>query len=226
MKKTMNKHFVLKYIPLLALPMLLGLTSCHSGDQEFPDYGSTSVYFSNQGYVRTIELGEDLEVDLTNDNNHEFSLNAAMGGGYGNKRDIKVSFVVDPTLLDSKSFDDGTPMTLLPSDYYQLESNTMVIPSGKIQGGVKVKLTDAFFADPLATTRHYVLPVRITNVEGADSVLESKNYVLCAVKFVNPWQATYLRRGQLVNCNCSSTATNARSVRSPRASLLMAADRL
>ena len=195
MKKTMNKHFVLKYIPLLALPMLLGLASCQSGDQEFPDYGSTSVYFSNQGYVRTIELGEDLEVDLTNDNNHEFSLNAAMGGGYGNKRDIKVSFAVDPTLLDSKSFDDGTPMTLLPSDYYQLESNTMVIPSGKIQGGVKVKLTDAFFADPLATTRHYVLPVRITNVEGADSVLESKNYVLCAVKFVNPWQATYLRRG-------------------------------
>ena len=89
----MNKHFILKYISLLALPMLLGLTSCHSGDQEFPDFGSTSVYFANQGYVRTIELGEDLEVDLTNDNNHEFSLNAAMGGGYGNKRDIKVSFV-------------------------------------------------------------------------------------------------------------------------------------
>ncbi len=140
----MNKHFILKYISLLALPMLLGLTSCHSGDQEFPDFGSTSVYFANQGYV--------LEVDLTNDNNHEFSLNAAMGGGYGNKRDIKVSFAVDPTLLDNKTFDDGTPMTLLPSDYYQLESNEMVIPSGKIQGGVKVKLTDAFFADPLATS--------------------------------------------------------------------------
>jgi len=207
MKKTMNKHFILKYISLLALPMLLGLTSCHSGDQEFPDFGSTSVYFANQGYVRTIELGEDLEVDLTNDNNHEFSLNAAMGGGYGNKRDIKVSFAVDPTLLDNKTFDDGTPMTLLPSDYYQLESNEMVIPSGKIQGGVKVKLTDAFFADPLATTRHYVLPVRITHVEGADSVLESKNYVLCAVKFVNPWQATYLRRGVDVITNADGTQT-------------------
>lgn len=57
----MNKHFILKYISLLALPMLLGLTSCHSGDQEFPDFGSTSVYFANQGYVRTIELGEDLK---------------------------------------------------------------------------------------------------------------------------------------------------------------------
>ena len=130
-----------------------------------------------------------------------------MGGGYGNKRDIKVSFAVDPTLLDNKTFDDGTPMTLLPSDYYQLESNEMVIPSGKIQGGVKVKLTDAFFADPLATTRHYVLPVRITHVEGADSVLESKNYVLCAVKFVNPWQATYLRRGVDVITNADGTQT-------------------
>ena len=203
----MNKHFSLKYIALLALPMLLGLTSCHSGDQEFPDYGSTSVYFANQGYVRTIELGEDMEVDLTNDNNHEFSINAAMGGGYGNKRDIKVGFAVDPTLLENKTFDDGTPMTLLPSDYYQLESNQMVIPSGKIQGGVKVKLTDAFFADPLATTRHYVLPVRITNVEGADSVLESKNYVLCAVKYVNPWQGIYLRRGVDVVTNADGTQT-------------------
>lgn len=203
----MNKHFILKYMSLLALPLLLGLTSCHSGDQEFPDYDTKTVYFAYQGYVRTIELGEDTEVDLTNDNNHEFSINAAMGGGYGNDRDIHLGYAVDPSLIEGKTFDDGSEMELLPQEYYQLESNTMVIPKGKIQGGVKVKLTDAFFADPLATTRHYVLPVRLTSVEGADSVLESKNYVLCAVKYVNSWQGIYLRRGVDVVTNADGTQT-------------------
>ena len=44
-------------------------------------------------------------------------------------------------------------------------------------------------------------------MEGADSVLESKNYVLCAVKFVNPWQATYLRRGVDVITSADGTQT-------------------
>lgn len=194
----MNKIYkTLRNLAMLALPLTFGavMTSCESGDQDFPDYGTTTVYFANQSYVRTIELGDDPEVDLTNDNNHEFSLNAAMGGGYGNKHDITVNFTVDASLIQGKTFDDGSDMVLLPENYYQLESNTITIPSGKIQGGVKVKLTDAFFADPLSKTRHYVLPVSITGVQGADSILASKKYVICAVKYVNPWQANYLRRG-------------------------------
>ena len=194
----MNKIYkTLRNLVMLSLPLALGavMSSCESGDQNFPDYGTTTVYFANQGYVRTIELGDDPEIDLTNDNNHEFSINAAMGGGYGNKHDITVNYTVDASLIQGKTFEDGSDMVLLPENYYQLESSTITIPSGKIQGGVKVKLTDAFFADPLSKTRHYVLPVSITGVQGTDSILASKKYVICAVKYVNPWQANYLRRG-------------------------------
>jgi hypothetical protein len=41
----------------------------------------------------------------------------------------------------------------------------------------------------------YVIPLRITNVEGADSILKGQDFVLCAVKYVNPWHADYLRHG-------------------------------
>lgn len=207
---TMNKIYrTLRNLAMLSLPLALGavMSSCESGDQDFPDYGTTTVYFANQGYVRTIELGDDPEIDLTNDNNHEFSINAAMGGGYGNKHDITVNYTVDASLIQGKTFEDGSDIVLLPENYYQLESSTITIPSGKIQGGVKVKLTDAFFADPLSKTRHYVLPVSITGVQGADSILASKKYVICAVKYVNPWQANYLRRGVDVITNAAGKQT-------------------
>lgn len=174
---------------------LLSLTSCESGDQDFPDFQHTTVYFANQSYVRTVELGEDPEVDLTNDNAHQISINVTMGGQYGNKQDIIVDFQVDPTLCDNVKFEDGNDITVMPSDYYSLESNQICIPKGSLQGGVKVHLTDAFFADVKSKENNYVIPLRITGVHGADSVLESKDYVLCAVKYVNPWQAKYLRRG-------------------------------
>lgn len=206
----MNKIYrTLRNLAMLSLPLALGavMSSCESGDQDFPDYGTTTVYFANQGYVRTIELGDDPEIDLTNDNNHEFSINAAMGGGYGNKHDITVNYTVDASLIQGKTFEDGSDIVLLPENYYQLESSTITIPSGKIQGGVKVKLTDAFFADPLSKTRHYVLPVSITGVQGADSILASKKYVICAVKYVNPWQANYLRRGVDVITNAAGKQT-------------------
>lgn len=108
----MNKLYkTLSALAFLALPLAatVALTSCESGDQDFPDYGTTTVYFANQGYVRTIELGDDPEVDLTNDNNHEFSLNAAMGGGYGNKHDITVNFTVDASLIKAR------PSTMVPT---------------------------------------------------------------------------------------------------------------
>lgn len=108
----MNKIYkTLRNLAMLALPLTFGavMTSCESGDQDFPDYGTTTVYFANQSYVRTIELGEDPEVDLTNDNNHEFSLNVAMGGGYGNKHDITVNFTVDASSSKAR------PSTMVPT---------------------------------------------------------------------------------------------------------------
>ena len=173
----------------------LAFTSCENGENEFPGYDKCNVYFANQYVMRTVELGEDLEVDLTNDNNHIVEVRAAMGGGYGNDHDITLEYTIDNSLIEGKQFADGSAMEVLPANYYTIENNKMVIPAGSIQGGIKIKLTDAFFADENATKKHYVLPIKLTNVSGADSILESKNFILYGLKFVNPWHATYLRRG-------------------------------
>jgi len=70
--------------------------------------------------------------------------------------------------------------------------------------GVEVQLTDDFFADEKSISENYVIPLLMTNVQGADSILQGKpvvenpvltnagdwsilpqNFVLYAVKYVN-----------------------------------------
>lgn len=174
-----------------------GLTSCKSGDQEFPDFDYQTAYFAKQYPVRTVELGTDEYVDLTSDNQHRIQIQAAMGGAYNNRTDINISFVVDPTLCDDVTFSDGTPVTVMPESYYQLAANTITIPQGQVTGGVDVQLTDAFFADPLSTTLTYVIPLRMTEATGVDHILEDKDFVLYAVKYVNPYHGSYILNGDL-----------------------------
>lgn len=82
-------------------------------------------------------------------------------------------------------------------------------------GGVEVQLTDAFFADPLSLSNNYVIPLVMTEVVNADTILSGsplednakrgvtddwdvapKDYILYAVKYVNPYHGNYLRRGK------------------------------
>ena len=181
---------------LFAAFAALAMTSCESGNPEFDDFEYQTVYFATQYPVRTVELGKDQEVDLTLDNQHKVRVTATMGGSYGNKRDITVKIAVDPTLCEGLSFDNGTPIEVLPSTYYKLASDQIVIPAGSILGGVEVELTDDFFADAKSLDKNYVLPIRMTSiVSGADSILENRDFVLYAIKYVNPYHAYYLRRG-------------------------------
>ena len=41
--------------------------------------------------------------------------------------------------------------------------------------------------------------MKLTKAQGVDKVLESKNTTFCLVKYVNPWTATYLRKGKDVS---------------------------
>lgn len=183
----------------LAAIAMLATTSCESGNQEFDYDGQTSVYYSKPAYVRTIELGEDQEVDLTEDNLHNFNIMAFCGGGYTNGNNVIVDYVIDPTLVEGKSMVyNGVekPMVVMPQEYYTIENaNQFVIEKGSLMGGPRVHLTDAFFADSKSLDANYVIPVRLTKAVGVDKILDDLNYTVCAVKFVNPWHATYLRRG-------------------------------
>lgn len=212
----MKKNFIYLGLSLL----LLSLTACESGDNEFDDFDYQTVYFANQYALRTVELGEDIEdlADLTADNNHMISIKAAWGGGYTNRKNIVIDYVIDESLCDNLYFkadnDAGDAVLPMPSNYYELQADKIYINEGQILGGVDVYLTDAFFSDPKTTEATYVIPLRMTNVVGADSILLGKasvdnpswtssddwstqpqNFVLYAVKYVNPWHGQYLRRG-------------------------------
>jgi len=200
----------------IALALAIGLmASCKNEKIAFPEFEYKTVYFANQYPLRTVVLGEDLLVDNSMDKNHMVSIKATLGGGYENKNDVVIDVLKAENLLSGLKFNNGGGQILpMPAEYYRLMSNQIRINAGDVLGGVDVQLTDAFFADPKALSRNYVIPLVITKVTGADSILKGipvvsnpsrvnplhwatrpKDYILYGVKYVNPWQANYLRKG-------------------------------
>lgn len=181
------------FIPVLLMALL---ASCNQ-DREFPDFKYQTVYFAYQYPVRTITLGEDIfNTDL--DNQHKCQIVATTGGVYYSKKDVTIGIAVDNSLLGNglKFGPTGDEIKAMPSNYYTLAANQIVIPEGSLTGGVDVQLSDAFFNDPLAIKNTYVIPVRMSNKGNVDSILSNKDFILYAVKYVNPWHGNYLRRGK------------------------------
>src|SRR5690606_28204780 len=131
----------------------------------------------------------------TLDNEGKCEIMATTGGVYNTKKDVTIGVEVDNSLTSGLMFNAGPDILPMPSSYYTLSDNKIVIPKGKLSGGVQVQLSDAFFADPLALSRNYVIPLKMKNVVNADSILSGKDYILYAVKYVNQWHGNYLRRG-------------------------------
>jgi len=153
--------------------------------------GKMSVYFAMQAPILPIILGNDDDSDNTDDNLHQFRLNATWGGGYKNEIDRRITYVIDPSLLEA-----GSGMEVLPTSYYTLEdATTLTIPAGRIIGGTVVKLTDAFFNDAKAATAHYVLPVQLKESLNNDTILEDRSYQLLCVKFINQYSGLYCKTG-------------------------------
>ena len=214
-----------KYIYGVALGVFsLTFASCYNADREFPDYeGGTTAYFAYQYPIRTLVLGNDIyNNDL--DNAHKCQIWATMGGAYGG-RNATVDIVVDESLCDNLWFPDegGNPHTQvlpLPHDFYNYDelATSVINYNGKPRGYVEVKFTDKFFSSDNSdktTKTTYVIPLRMTNVSGIDRILTgtplegtnpvrtnteewsvlAKDYVLYCVKYMNPWEGKYIRRG-------------------------------
>lgn len=212
----MKMKFNNKLIALSLGALSLGFVSCENQDIEFPDYeGGISVYFPYQTPVRTLILGtaED-EIDTSNDKAHKCAISATMGGAYKG-RNITVDIAVDESLVKNVMKLDGTPMKVLPAEYYDLSSNKIEF-KGNLTGSVTVQLKDAFFADPLAATETYVIPVMMKSQTGADRILvgahnqatepakvdpfawatRPQDYVLYCVSYNSKYEAYYSRCGK------------------------------
>lgn len=211
----------MKKLTILSIMLLAGvLTACHNQDWEFPDYKYTTVYFAYQTPVRTIVLGEDI-YDTSLDNAHKCKIMATTGGVYQNNHNIVLDLSLDENLCKGFTFGEGgETVEAMPHHYYNYDDfvNTkLTIPSGQIAGGIEVQLTDEFFKDEKAIQNKYVIPMVINSVSNADSILrgkpavanpnrliaadwgtQPKDYILYCIKYINPWDATYLRRGKEV----------------------------
>ena len=208
-----------KYIYVVALGALsFTLASCYNADKEFPDYEEgTTAYFAYQFPVRTLILGNDI-YDNTLDNEHKCRIWSTMGGAYGGRK-ATVDIMVDESLCDNLWFVDAggnpsAPVLPMPKSYYTLSGNAINY-NGDPRGYVEVQFTDAFFNDPKAVENTYVIPLLMTSVRGIDHILTgepregltpsrtntedwnilAKDYVLYCVKYMNPWQGKYIRRG-------------------------------
>ena len=221
-----------KYIYGVALGALtLTVASCYNSENEFPDYeGGTTAYFAYQDPVRTLVLGTDIN-DNTLDNEHKCQIWATMGGAYKG-RDAVVDIVVDESLCNNLFFPDAggnaaNPVLPMPASYYKLASNTINY-NGNHRGYVEVQFTDAFFNDEKSISNNYVIPLRMTGVKGIDQILSGTprdgvetpartnaedwnvlpmDYVLYCVKYMNPWQGKYIRRGADVVTENGATTT-------------------
>jgi len=199
----------------LILTLAIGLVSCENFNIDHPDFDYTSGFFPYQFPVRTLVLG-DYIYDNANDNAHKFVVSVAMGGVYENEKDREFEFEVDNTLCNNMLFTSGgDQIKALPSNYYTLSSpNKIVIPKGKMNGGVEVQLTDAFFADPLAIKNTYVVPLKLKGSNDVDSILVGsspnpsadprivsqwnvapKNFTMFAVKYINEYHGNYFHYG-------------------------------
>ena len=209
------------YIYGVALGALsLTYASCYNTDKEFPDYeGGTKAYFAYQNPIRTLVLGNDI-YDNSLDNNHKCRIWATMGGAYDG-RDALVSVIIDEELCNNLYFlDDGgyesAKVLPLPHDYYNYDEvkNATINYNGDSRGYLEIQFTDKFFQDVKSVDTTYVIPVRMTGITGIDAILSGeanksgairqnandwstlpKDYVLYCVRYMNPWQGKYIRRG-------------------------------
>ena len=212
-----------KYIYGVAMGALaLTVASCYNADKEFPDYeGGTKAYFAYQNPIRTLILGNDI-YDNSLDNAHKCRIWATMGGAYGG-RDAVVNVMIDESLCDNLYFlDDGgyerAKVLPLPHDFYNYEDvkNAVINYNGEPRGYLEIQFTDKFFQDGKSSSNDttYVIPVRMTGVTGIDAILTGtpnkdnairqnandwsilpQDYVLYCVRYMNPWQGKYIRRG-------------------------------
>lgn len=199
----------------LILTLVAGLISCQNFEINHPDFDYTTGFFPYQFPVRTLVLG-DYIYDNANDNAHKFVVSVAMGGVYDNTKDRAFDIAVDNALCNRILFKaGGDQIKALPTSYYTLSSSTkIVIPAGKMNGGIDVQLTDAFFADPLAIKNTYVVPIRIKSSADVDSVLSGssalanpdprvasqwnvapKYFTMFAVKYINEFHGNYFHYG-------------------------------
>lgn len=181
-----------------ALSLSLALSSCY--DDYIKDFDYTSIYFAYQTNVRTVVVGEGMQIEV----------GPTLGGVMENTKDRQVDFTLDNTLVTPAmlttmqasslaSIKDPvtglTELKLMPADYFTVSNNVITIKKGEHSGSVIIRPDSAkFLADPATLKAQYVLPFRITSAD-ADSVIKAKNYAVIGLRYENMLFGNYNHGG-------------------------------
>jgi hypothetical protein len=156
------------------------LSSCY--EDFVDDYAYSVTYFSSQKPLRTVIADRNMTIKA--------------GVSIGGKRSVDMTdwakFEIDSSLLV------GTTFTLLPDEYYILsDSNTFRVSNKNLPiADVVISFTDAFYADPKATTKYYALPFRLTE-SSLDSINPALSTTIVAIKYISTYHGTYYVKGTL-----------------------------
>jgi len=189
------------------------------GDENPDNDNGTRAYFAYQNPVHTLVLGNDI-YDNSLDNAHKCRIWSTMGGAYSGC-DAVVSVIIDESLcnnlyfLDDRGYERAKVLPM-PQDYYNYDEvkNATINYNGDSRGYLEIQFKDAYFNDPQSIYTTYVIPVRMTGVTGLGGIftgtpnvedpvrtnpqdwsVQPKDYILYCVKYMNPWQGKYIRRG-------------------------------
>lgn len=167
---------ITKFLSLLSFAVLA--SSCYE-DYVF-DYEYSTVGFAIENPLRTVIADREMSIYV--------------GVSIGGKRQVDKSdwatFEIVPSLLE------GTGLTLLPETHYRLaDPNTFTIRKSNLPvADVEISFTDEFYADPLATGKHYALPFKIID-SSLDSVYRRSSVV--AIKYISTYHGSYYISGTM-----------------------------
>lgn len=188
----------MKKIISLFLLMIIAV-SCY--DEYVLDYDYNGVFFPNPVNVRTVVVGEGLQIRV----------GAQIGGILKNTVNREVNFVVDnslitPALLEemqnhqwfwvSETASNVSTLQPIPSDYYTLsDPGKIEIKKGWHSGYVTLKVDSAKFLGNVETINPiYAIPLRITRAD-ADTIIESLSTTVIGLRYESMFFGNYLHGG-------------------------------
>lgn len=199
LKTKIKKNMKAKLIFLLTI--ILSFSSCQKYEGFIEDFDYSTTYFAYQKPIRTV-FSNDPAIEI----------GVVLGGKRENKVNEKVTFQIEPEMLQNPAYVGNNNFKLLPEEYYSLSNNnTIIIPKGKFLGTIKLTLNkEKFLQDPLAIENTYALPVRITEsttdqiLKGdAEAGIEAKDYTIIVIKYISEFQGVYYHRGQRASYDSS-----------------------
>lgn len=97
---------------IFLLTVILSLTSCQKYEDFIEDYDYSTTYFAYQRPIRTV-FSDDPSIEI----------GVVLGGKRENKIDERVTFQIEPEMLQNVDYVGNNQFKLLPEDYYSLSDN-------------------------------------------------------------------------------------------------------